>query len=286
MEIDFKKEMDKVSKFHFKLPRDRYKLDEDHLIAITSNMALDFDQARKIFLKAQSILNEAKEYFKLDGYVTDHCEIIRDLSDLYGALIFFEEDHDRRCKMHKRRLDMLVPICDEISAQFYLQLKRQLLFDVGTIYSEMLDAKFEILKEKKEKNAISHAESLKAIQKINSLAESSIKHFDQFLDTMKVQPKREVLPDKFDDHNVRPALLAKFYLGRLYSKIIELDTEKTLVNMKHTLDCYSYLVNYCDKELKSGNDFALNTMQDEYTACKEMIVFLPAKMDKIKSSIS
>jgi hypothetical protein len=285
-EIDFKKEMDKVSRFHFKLPRDRYKLDEAQLSAITSNMALDFDQARKIFLKAQSILNEAKEYFKLDGYVTDHCEIVRDLSDLYGALIFYEEDLERRCKMHKRRLDMLVPICDEINSQFYLQLKRQLLFDVGTIYSELLDAKTEILKEKREKNTISHAESLKAVQKINTLAESSIKHFDQFLDTMKVQPKREVLPDKFDDHNVRPALLAKFYLGRLYSKIIELDKEKSLGNMKRTLDCYSYLVEYCDKELKNGNDFAVNTMHDEYTACKEMIAFLPAKMDKMKSSIS
>jgi len=57
-----------------------------------------------VFLKAQSILNEVKAFFVLDGFVTDHSEIIRDLSELYNVLIFFDGDLDRRCKMQKRRL--------------------------------------------------------------------------------------------------------------------------------------------------------------------------------------
>ncbi len=48
----------------------------------------------------------------MDGYVTDHIEILQDHSSLFRSLAFFEEDLERRCKMHKRRVDMLEPICN------------------------------------------------------------------------------------------------------------------------------------------------------------------------------
>lgn len=55
---------------------------------------------------------QAKEYFLMDGYVTDHIEILQDHSSLYRNLIFFEEEAEARCKMHKRRIDLLEPICN------------------------------------------------------------------------------------------------------------------------------------------------------------------------------
>lgn len=141
--------MDKVSQFRFRLPESDYKLSECEKTAITSNLTLDYEQARGVFLKAQQILNETKEYFKLDGYVTDHCEVVRDLSDLYAALIFFDADLSRKCKLHKRRLDLLEPVCEQINEQYYLTLKRQLLFDCGSILSEMIDLKIDIFKVRK-----------------------------------------------------------------------------------------------------------------------------------------
>lgn len=48
----------------------------------------------------------------MDGYVTDHIEILQDHSALFRSLAFFEEDLEKRCKMHKRRIDMLEPICN------------------------------------------------------------------------------------------------------------------------------------------------------------------------------
>jgi len=260
--------IDKPSQFHFNLPA-IYNYDECIKNAISSNLPLDYEQARQVFLKAVNILNTARDYFKLDGYVSDHCEITRDLSELYACLIFFEPDLDRRCKMHKRRLDLLLPICDEISEQFYLTIKRQLLFDVGSIYSEMMDAKLDIFKEKKEKSMLmTPLESRQSVVKINQLAMKGIATFEMFLDTMKVMPKKDVLPDKFDDHNVRPALLAKFYLGRFFSKLITLDIGKRLENMKLTLDAYTYLVDYCNKQKNENSKETIDSMINEYTVCQ------------------
>jgi hypothetical protein len=196
--------------------------------------------------------------------------------------------------MLKRRLDMIVPICDDLNEQYYLQLKRQYLFDTGSVYSELMDNKVDIFKEKREKNQLNAKESASAILKINTLATNSIECFEKFLNTMKVQPERKVLPDKFDDHNVRPALLAKFYIGRLYSKIIVTEPEKKLVNVKNTYENYSYLVDYCDRHSQSkskeessdaGEYDLTKTMKIEYDICKEMIVYLPAQMDKLRELI-
>jgi len=70
-------------------------------------------------------------------------------------------------------LDLLIPICDEISEQYYLALKRQYLFDIGSIYSELLDLKLEILSEKQEQQAKEpnlSSSNAPAIAKINQLA--------------------------------------------------------------------------------------------------------------------
>ena len=128
-------------------------------------------------------------------------------------------------------------------------------------------------------------ETAKSVEKINSLAKSSIEYFESFLTTMKVQPKKEVLPEKLDDHNVRSALLAKFYIGRLYSKLITLEPKERLSNTKKTLENYTYLVDYCDKENKEENPSVLDRMKIEYNICKEMCTFLPAQMDKIRTMI-
>ena len=89
---------------------------------------------------------------------------------------------------------------------------------------------------------------------------------------MKVMPKREVLPEKFDDHNVRPALLAKFYLGRFHSKIITLEPVQRLENMKLTLEDYKYLVDYCDKHREDNSVESIEQMINEYTVCKGTVL--------------
>lgn len=47
----------------------------------------------------------------MEGHVTDHVEILQDHSALFRTLAFFEEDLETRCKMNKRRIDMLEPVC-------------------------------------------------------------------------------------------------------------------------------------------------------------------------------
>lgn len=47
-------------------------------------------QAREVFLKASKYLEEARKVFVLDGFVTEHCHLTREISRLYRFLAAFE----------------------------------------------------------------------------------------------------------------------------------------------------------------------------------------------------
>lgn len=224
-----------------------------------------------VFLEGQKWLNISKEFYVLDGHVSNHVEILQDMSQLYKMLAFFDEDFERRCKMHKRRVDMLSEVLVELNPQHYLLVCRQLMFEIAEAYSDMVDLKMAIAEES------GGPPSVHAVKKINMLINQSIKFFQSFIDSLK---HKGALPEKFDEDTVRPALVAQFYIARLYSKLICADKYAKVENLKKSLDIYQYLVKYCD----THPDMPEKAFKDELGLSQEMAGLLPLKMDKIMMS--
>ena len=101
-------------------------------------------EANRIHKRTEIFFAEATAYFKMDGWVTDHIEVTQDMSRSWKHLAEFDTNFERRCKMHKRRIDLLLPVLLELNSQFYLQICRQIQFEIGEIYSEMTDLKIAI----------------------------------------------------------------------------------------------------------------------------------------------
>eukprot|EP00058_Branchiostoma_floridae_P012335 XP_002597823.1 hypothetical protein BRAFLDRAFT_130184 [Branchiostoma floridae] len=190
---------------------------------VTDKKVTDFDQARAVFLVGQKYVNAAKEFYVLDGHVTDFVEITQDWSQLFRALSFFEQDFERRCKMHKRRADMLQSLLSELNQQHYLLVCRQIMYEIAEIFSEMLDLKVAIAESGDERPTVH------AVKKINSLAQQSISHYQMFLDSLRKADKE--MPKTFSEDTLRPALVANFCVGRLYSKFLSSDPQVKLQNM-------------------------------------------------------
>lgn len=224
---------------------------------ITCSYILDYEQARQVFLFAMEKINAAKSYYILDGFVTDHAELCQDTSQLYAKLVFFESNIDRKCKMHKRRIDLLSSLCKEISEEHYLYLVRQLLFELGECYSTLLDLKLE---------------QKKATEKVTHLIQLGVSTFEHFLSTMNDKKTKEK-PETYADEYIRPVLLAHFYIGRLHSKAIE----NRLEHLQQSLTQYKVIVDYVDKHPN-----AQEHIEQEYNLCKEMINLLPLKLEKLR----
>ncbi|XP_078576444.1 KIF-binding protein-like [Branchiostoma floridae x Branchiostoma japonicum] len=240
---------------------------------VTDKKVTDFDQARAVFLVGQKYVNAAKKFYVLDGHVTDFVEITQDWSQLFRALSFFEQDFERRCKMHKRRADMLQSLLSELNQQHYLLVCRQIMYEIAEIFSEMLDLKVAIAEAGDERPTVH------AVKKINSLAQQSISHYQMFLDSLRKADKE--MPKTFSEDTLRPALVANFCVGRLYSKFLSSDPQVKLQNMSKSLDHYQFVVDYCT----SHPDIA-ELVKSELEICTEMSQLLPIQMEKIRLTLS
>ncbi|XP_072236492.1 KIF-binding protein [Leuresthes tenuis] len=238
-------------------------------------LPLDFTEARAVFLVGQNYVTQAKDYFQMDGYVTDHIEILQDHSALFQALAFFEEDLERRCKMHKRRVDMLEPICNDLNSQYYLLIRRQMMFELAETYNEMMDLKLTLA------NRQADTESLDShtIKKFNHLCSSSAKFFQMFLDSMRSPDGKS--PEHLEEEVLRPALVARFRVARLHSKLISSLPTVQLDNLNKSLDNYKYVVQYCETHPE-----AAATVETELELSREMVGLLPLKINRLKARMT
>ncbi|KAI5642723.1 KIF1-binding protein [Phthorimaea operculella] len=239
---------------------------------IGDKFLLTYEDAREVFLACQSWLNKAKEYYKLETLASDYIELIQDSSQSYSYLAFFEEDDERRSKMHKRRVDMLEDLIKEINPTYYLQYCRQLWFELGEVYSDILNIKLDKLNKSKERP------TPHALKKINALCEKSIENYDHFLDSVK--DKNGKMPAKLEYDLIRPVISAYAFIGRNSMKRIAVDKAMQLIHVKKSLDSYQAVVDIC----KADKDAAM-MMQEEYSLCDEMVKILPIKINKLESEL-
>ena len=100
---------------------------ESGLVLVCSNHS----EAVSVFKFAQTQISIAHGFYQLNGYVTDHIEVAQDASTLYKLLSMFEPSIELKCRMHKRRIDMLEEPASLLSTQHYLMLCRQMWYEIG-----------------------------------------------------------------------------------------------------------------------------------------------------------
>lgn len=236
---------------------------------VTDKYLLDFNDAKEVFLIVQKWLDDAKLFYTLENQASDYVQIIQDMSQAYKYLVFFEENEDRQAKMHKRRIDLLEGVLKELSEKYYESTCQQIWIELGEIHSEILDIKLDRLKESDERP------SPQILTKINNLTKSAIKYFTKFLHSLKISKN-----DTFADEMIRPALCTYFHLGRLYNKFITPDKNIQLENVKKSLEAYSFVANYSERDEK-----VKEMMGMEISICKDFMKLLPIKINKLMHEI-
>ncbi|GBP73545.1 KIF1-binding protein [Eumeta japonica] len=240
-------------------------------ITITEKFLSTFEDARAVFLCCQSWINKAKEYYKLDSLASDYIEIVQDNSQAYSYLAFFEDNDERQCKMHKRRINMLEELLKEVNPTYYIQYCRQLWYELGEVYSEILNIKLEKMNKSMDKP------TPHVLNKINSLCEKSIENYERFITSIKNNGK---LPEKLDYDVIRPVVTAYCIIARNNMKKITPDKKNQLDNTIKSLESYKIVVDICKKD-----ENAACLMQEEYSLCQEMVNILPIKIKKIETQL-
>ncbi|GLV31337.1 uncharacterized protein CBL_11068 [Carabus blaptoides fortunei] len=242
-------------------------------LQVTDQFVLTFEDARAVFLSIQSWLNEAHLYYTLENHATDYVQIVQDMSQMFNYLAFFEDNAERQSKMHKRRIDLLENAVKELNPTYYLQVCRQIWYELGETYITILEIKMDKLRESPERP------TPHALQKINSLIEKSIANFLNFVNSIKETLNTESI-EKVHDDLERPTLKAYFHAAVMYGKFITPDKTVQLENTRKSLLYFKKMVDYCDKFEK-----ATVHVKTELGVCREMVMLLPLKIMKISQEI-
>ncbi|XP_030753538.1 KIF1-binding protein [Sitophilus oryzae] len=238
---------------------------------VTDQFVLDFSSAKKVFLKTSDWIKKSQDYYNLDTLASDYIETILDQSQLYLNLLFFEDNPDNQSKLHKRRIDLLEHVINNVNSQYYMSYCRQIWFELGQSYSDIIDIKLDKLRECKDRP------KPQALNKINILVEKSIKYYETFIFSFKANISEK---EKIIDDGEKAFLRAYFYVAALYGRYITLDKATQLKNTELQYEHYKFIADYCEKHTK-----AQELIPMELNICKEMILLLPVKILRTKQQL-
>lgn len=223
---------------------------------------VDFASAREVYKAAAVRVQQAKRYFVLDGFVTDHYACCNLEAQLWAAVALYETDGRRLLAMHRRRAALLGPLLDAINPKAYHAIGRQMAFDLGTIYGDILDVRMVLLK-----GLPPDKQGPKALPAVEDAAKAIRRFLDFFRNA------EGVMPERVDPENEEVFLTAYFNLARAYGKV---DDKEAL---GASLQAYEFIAAYAKKH-------AVPFMPEEIRMAKEMVELLPPKIAQVRRRAS
>lgn len=228
----------------------------------------DIEQAKFLFRLGNTQFKKALEFYVLDGYVTEHARIKKDVSDLYKHITMLETNQARIYAMYERRRDLLEPIVDEINPEAYEVVWSELSVDLVNILHEMFDLKYEELKTAKKMPKKQQFELL------NQYGMSAIKHALAL--TKKLETYREI-EDR--DSYLQAVINQRLAIGKIYTKLYDKNKTQIVEWYAKALENYKVLERGM-KDYRTRHEFT-PTFEEQFKLCQEMIDLLPVKMEKL-----
>ena len=235
-----------------------------------------YNEAKELFKPGLKHFQNALKYYILNGFVTEHVIINQEISSLYKYIVLFEKDLSTKCKLHKRRVNILKPIEAELSLKVYENLILELCFELGNIYEEMASIKRTILD--KSNNNISQNDT-KKITKINDLFNNGITYFSKFIKILEFPLNRDpniTEPALIPTEYITSYIQCKFMIAAIYNKMIPNNSDEHIKYISNAIKGYKFIVKYCDI------NNIVKQFQDQYNISKQLSELLPLKINQIQ----
>eukprot|EP00826_Nyctotherus_ovalis_P049108 TRINITY_DN5873_c0_g1_i1.p1 TRINITY_DN5873_c0_g1~~TRINITY_DN5873_c0_g1_i1.p1 ORF type:complete len:304 (-),score=89.53 TRINITY_DN5873_c0_g1_i1:53-964(-) len=223
----------------------------------------DLEGAKEFFRLANTQYKKAIEFFVLDGYVTQHIELRRSISELYRSLSSIEPEPARLMAMLDKRREVLEPVSHDINTKAYCNQMQEVWYELTNIYAEMHSRALTSSQTAKGKT-----KRAKMLGEANGYALKSIEYSKQLIELL------QGLDEKSE--NVDLAIHAQHMtIAKMYSEIEVPDLSENIKYYKESLSYYEKikvgLEKYKDKE----------TYSEEYRLSQEMCELLPIKISRI-----
>ena len=227
----------------------------------------DFESAREMFKLGNKEAQEAAKWYTYESSCPDYIAIQQDVAALYGLLIHWESDFERVMAMHQRRIDALKSFSKELHFNSYTTLIRQLDYDVGEMWADVLDMRVKQYQD--ESRVLGKPWSSK---RINEVQANAVACFEKFFKSCYEKDKEE-LPKGLDKELYVPLFRVLQRLARLENRRIYKTPQEEYDAIGSTIVRYNALLKYVDTYNLGGHP----DLQQEISMARELVTLLPAK---------
>ncbi|KAK9829260.1 hypothetical protein WJX72_004839 [[Myrmecia] bisecta] len=228
----------------------------------TAALARDLEAAKGLFNASMRHFKIALEYFLLDGYVTEHCNILMHISSLYSSLAEFEPDVHHKCILHKARCKRVEPVLAQLNEAAFPGLCWSMRLEVANAYKEIMELKHE---------------AGRPFPKVFAAAQEAKGQYDMFLDAFK---KDGHLPNRVaETDNEAHFINACFSMARVAHRMQAPPSHRARGDVRmlqESVGYYQYIVDYV----------ARNNVEEHRVQagmCQEMVDLLTEHIDMIRA---
>ena len=223
----------------------------------------DVAGVRIVFNQAAPRYRAALSRYVLDGFVTEHCDVVLDVSSLHKCLAFFEDGNPRRYNsIQRRRVTRVESVAKELSFDKYPGLYKALWFEYAEAHRAVLEGKIT-----RNRPPLSLGEA----------ARCATRGYSAYIDTFKDQvgPNRAAPRRIHDTEEERTYVTARFIRARTASKQHgQFGSEADALGV--ALVDYEFVPAYCEAH-------GLEGMEQESGLCAQMCQLLPSKIVHLRS---
>ena len=221
-----------------------------------------WSEAREAFNASALNFRGALTYYRLDGWVTEHCTILIDVSNLYKQLVPFEADLHRKCVLHRHRAKALEPLLESLNAEVFENLVHSIHLELAETYRAILELKLA---------------GKRPRRKLQSAGGKAARHYRAFLGSFEpVGDPDEALEDGVEAH----VLLACCNLSRVQQKVAASDPGLEKALLQEALSMLEYVTGYWSRHpgvLRDGR------LAAEQPLIEEMRDLLRAKLQLLSA---
>ena len=223
----------------------------------------DVAGVRIVFNQAAPRYRAALSRYVLDGFVTEHCDVVLDVSSLHKCLAFFEDGNPRRYNsIQRRRVTRVESVAKELSFDRYPGLFKALWFEYAEAHRAVLEGKIT-----RNRPPLSLGEA----------ARCATRGYSAYIDTFKDQvgPNHTAPRRIHDKEEERTYVTARFIRARTASKQHgQFGSEAAALGV--ALVDYEFVPAYCEAH-------GLEGMEQESGLCSQMCQLLPSKIVHLRS---
>ncbi|CCW71006.1 unnamed protein product [Phytomonas sp. Hart1] len=229
---------------------------------------LTLKDAREAFKEGEKALDDALKFHPFESSCTQNIEILQDKAKLYGYLALFETTRSRKLAIVQCQIDLLDNIPDQLNFNAYPIVVRQLLYDLGSFYEDLLFLR------KKQRNKAKKGETSLTDTAYNELVDKCKGYYIRFCDTWK-NPQTLLIPDVLDSDSCLPFFRALMRLARMGLNYAFANAKEEFDCIGKTIEAYKKAIKFA--EMNFTDEEQRQATEKEVVMNKEMVNLLMIK---------